>query len=168
MPASERTLDPSEIVVRIDQPLSAALQHVEQTMVQTVMAKAKSVDEAARILGLSRYGLYLKRLRFGMAIDKPRGDTFDSLRSKGIVIAGSPTTVVQQIKEWHKRGIGHLLMMNHAGSLSTELTRRSMKLFADEVYPEVRELRSEGERDGATPSAEPAPAVQERVMRAEG
>ena len=51
------------------------------------------------------------------------------------MIAGSPTTVVKQIKEWHNRGIGHLLMMNHAGSLSTELTRRSMKLFAEEVMP---------------------------------
>jgi alkanesulfonate monooxygenase SsuD/methylene tetrahydromethanopterin reductase-like flavin-dependent oxidoreductase (luciferase family) len=100
-------------------------------------------------------------------VDKPRGDTFDSLRSKGIVIAGSPKTVVQQIKEWHKRGIGHLLMMNHAGTLSTELTRLSMKLFADEVYPEIRELR-DADLDGTGRSAEPAPAVQERVMRAEG
>ena len=74
VPALERTLDPSEVIVRIDQPLSAALQHVEQTMVRMAMAKAKSVDEAARILGLSRKGLYLKRMRFGMAIDKPRGE----------------------------------------------------------------------------------------------
>ena len=101
-------------------------------------------------------------------IDKPRGDTFDSLRSKGIVIAGSPTTVVKQIKEWHNRGIGHLLMMNHAGSLSTELTRRSMKLFAEEVYPEIREWRASEGLDGPATPAEPEPAVKERVMRAEG
>jgi len=101
-------------------------------------------------------------------IDKPRGDTFDSLRSKRIVIAGSPTTVVKQIKEWHNRGIGHLLMMNHAGSLSTELTRRSMKLFAEEVYPEIRDWLGGLETDGATPGTEPEPAVKERVMRAEG
>jgi alkanesulfonate monooxygenase SsuD/methylene tetrahydromethanopterin reductase-like flavin-dependent oxidoreductase (luciferase family) len=72
--------------------------------------------------------------------DKPRSDTFDSLRSKGIVIAGSPKTVLEQCKEWHKRGIGHLLMMNQAGVLDTEKTRRSMKLFADEVYPELKAL----------------------------
>jgi DNA-binding NtrC family response regulator len=74
IPASERTLDPREIVVRIDQPLVAALQHVEQTMLRSVLAKAKSVDEAARILGLSRKGLYLKRLRFGIDIERPRSD----------------------------------------------------------------------------------------------
>ena len=33
-----------------------------------------SVDETAKMLGLSRKGLYLKRLRFGMNIDRPRGD----------------------------------------------------------------------------------------------
>ncbi len=101
-------------------------------------------------------------------MDKPRGDTFESLMSKGIVIAGSPTTVARQIKEWHKRGVGHLMMMNQAGALSAELTQRSMKLFAEEVYPEIRELDNTPEVDGAPPAPEPAPAVQERVMRAEG
>jgi hypothetical protein len=32
-------------------------------MLKAAMAKAKSVDEAAKLLGLSRKGLYLKRLR---------------------------------------------------------------------------------------------------------
>ena len=73
LPPSERALDANEMVVRVDQPLDAAVQHVERTlMLQSVMARAKSVDEAARLLGLSRKGLYLKRLRFGMAIDRPR------------------------------------------------------------------------------------------------
>jgi transcriptional regulator of acetoin/glycerol metabolism len=40
-------------------------------MVRTAMAKTNSVDEAAKLLGLSRKGLYLKRLRFGMTIDRP-------------------------------------------------------------------------------------------------
>jgi len=77
VPAAERTLDASEIVVRIDQPLSAATQHVEQTMIKAAIEKTNSVDEAAKMLGLSRKGLYLKRLRFGMAIDrtKDEGDT---------------------------------------------------------------------------------------------
>jgi len=74
VPASERTLEASEVVVRTDQPLAAAVQHVERTMVQRALAKATSVDEAARMLGLSRKGLYLKRLRFGLEIDRPRGE----------------------------------------------------------------------------------------------
>jgi alkanesulfonate monooxygenase SsuD/methylene tetrahydromethanopterin reductase-like flavin-dependent oxidoreductase (luciferase family) len=101
-------------------------------------------------------------------IDKPRGDTFDSLRAKGIVIAGSPKTVLEQCKEWNRRGVGHLLMMNQAGSLDTEKTRRSMKLFAEEVYPELMALDPHMAASQSATTAEPAPAVQERVMRAEG
>ena len=74
IPPSERTLETSEVVVRTDQPLAAAIQHVERTMVQRALAKATGVDEAARMLGLSRKGLYLKRLRFGLEIDRPRGE----------------------------------------------------------------------------------------------
>jgi len=74
VPAAERTLDASEIVVRIDQPLSAATQHVEQTMIKAAIEKTNSVDEAAKLLGLSRKGLYLKRLRFGLAIDRTKDD----------------------------------------------------------------------------------------------
>jgi DNA-binding NtrC family response regulator len=74
LPASERTLDASEIVVRIDQPLNAATQHVAQTMIKAALAKSKSVDEAAKLLGLSRKGLYLKRLRYGMEIERAKND----------------------------------------------------------------------------------------------
>jgi len=72
LPASERTLDAaSEIVVRIDQPFGAAVQHLERAMVQAALASTNSVDEAAKLLGVSRKGLYLKRLRYGMEIDRP-------------------------------------------------------------------------------------------------
>jgi alkanesulfonate monooxygenase SsuD/methylene tetrahydromethanopterin reductase-like flavin-dependent oxidoreductase (luciferase family) len=101
-------------------------------------------------------------------VTKPYTDTFESLMAKGVVIAGSPTTVLKQVREWHNRGIGHLLMMNQAGTLSAELTRRSMKLFAEEVYPEVREW-GPTPTEAAEPFArDPATAIQERVMRAEG
>jgi DNA-binding NtrC family response regulator len=71
IPASERMLDPTEVVVRLDQPMAAAVQHLEQTMVQYAMKKCGGrVEEAAAMLGLSRKGLYLKRQRFG--IDPPQ------------------------------------------------------------------------------------------------
>jgi DNA-binding NtrC family response regulator len=75
VPASDRTLEASEIVVRIDQPLSAATHHVERAMIHAAMTKTNSVDEAAKLLGLSRKGLYLKRLRFGMEIDRGKNDS---------------------------------------------------------------------------------------------
>jgi DNA-binding NtrC family response regulator len=60
------------IVVRIDQPFGAAIQHLERAMVHAALAKTRSVDEAAKLLGVSRKGLYLKRLRYGMEIDRPK------------------------------------------------------------------------------------------------
>src|SRR5204862_7561865 len=74
LPSPHRPLEPSEIVVRVDPPLGAAVQHLERAMVHAALAKTRGVDEAAKRLGLSRKGLYLKRLRFGMEIDRPKSD----------------------------------------------------------------------------------------------
>ncbi|HEY7188495.1 MAG TPA: sigma-54 dependent transcriptional regulator [Vicinamibacterales bacterium] len=70
IPASERVLDANEVVVRLDQPMAAATQHLEQAMIQYALKKCDGrVEETAAMLGISRKGLYLKRLRFG--IDPP-------------------------------------------------------------------------------------------------
>jgi DNA-binding NtrC family response regulator len=72
IPASERVLEPTEIVVRLDQPMPAALQHVEQTMIRYALKQTGGgMEETAALLGISRKGLYLKRLRFN--IDPPAG-----------------------------------------------------------------------------------------------
>ena len=64
-------LDPTEVVVRLDQPMAAAVQHLEQTMIQYALKKCGGrIEETAAMLGLSRKGLYLKRQRFG--IDPPQ------------------------------------------------------------------------------------------------
>ena len=71
IPASERILEPTEVIVRLDQPMAAAVQHLEQTMMQYALKKCGGrIEETATMLGLSRKGLYLKRLRFG--IDPPQ------------------------------------------------------------------------------------------------
>jgi len=67
IPASERTLDPTEVVVRLDQPLAAATEHLERAMVQHALKECGGrMEETAARLGLSRKGLYLKRQRFGI------------------------------------------------------------------------------------------------------
>jgi DNA-binding NtrC family response regulator len=67
IPASERTLDANEVVVRLDQPLAAATEHLERAMIPYALRRsAGRVEDAARHLGLSRKGLYLKRLRLGL------------------------------------------------------------------------------------------------------
>jgi DNA-binding NtrC family response regulator len=67
IPASERDLTPREVVVRLDQPLPAATEHVERTIIQYALTTSGGrLDDAARALGLSRKGLYLKRQRLGL------------------------------------------------------------------------------------------------------
>jgi len=73
VPASERTLDANEVVVRLDQPIPAATEHLERAMLQYALKQCGGrMEETARALGLSRKGLYLKRLRFGL--DAPDAD----------------------------------------------------------------------------------------------
>ena len=63
--ATDRPVDPRELVVRMDQPLAAAVEHVEQAMIQHALRKCDGrVEETAAMLGLSRKGLYLKRRRY--------------------------------------------------------------------------------------------------------
>jgi DNA-binding NtrC family response regulator/tetratricopeptide (TPR) repeat protein len=71
IPASQRVLELTEVVVRLDQPLPAAIQHLERAMLQYALKKTGGrMEETASILGVSRKGLYLKRQRFG--IEPPR------------------------------------------------------------------------------------------------
>jgi len=62
----------------------------------------------------------------------------------GLVFAGNPDTVYRQIADFYERvgGFGHLLLMGQAGFLDHQETVKGMKLFAQEVYPRLRELNS--------------------------
>jgi DNA-binding NtrC family response regulator/tetratricopeptide (TPR) repeat protein len=74
IPTTERYLAPTEFVVRVDQPMSAALEHVERSMIQYALKlSGGKLEDAAHRLGLSRKGLYLKRQRLGL------GDPQDEL-----------------------------------------------------------------------------------------
>jgi DNA-binding NtrC family response regulator len=63
VPVAQRPPDHAELVVRRDQPLTAAVEHVERALIQDALHRHANVEDAARALGLSRKGLYLKRQR---------------------------------------------------------------------------------------------------------
>ena len=63
VPAGQRPPTPTELLVRRDQPLSAAVEHVERALIMDALRRFGNVEDAARSLGLSRKGLYLKRQR---------------------------------------------------------------------------------------------------------
>jgi DNA-binding NtrC family response regulator len=57
----------AEVRVRLDQPLPAAVELLERTMVHQALDRSHGrVEEAARRLGISRKGLFLKRRRWGL------------------------------------------------------------------------------------------------------
>ncbi len=67
VPATERTVGSPHVVVRLDQPLQAAVEHVERAVLQHALAGGDhNQADLARDLGLSRKGLYLKRQRLGL------------------------------------------------------------------------------------------------------
>jgi DNA-binding NtrC family response regulator len=57
----------SEMRISLDEPLPDAVERLERMMVQAALDRAKGrVEEAAKILGISRKGLFLKRRRWGL------------------------------------------------------------------------------------------------------
>jgi hypothetical protein len=66
--------------------------------------------------------------------------SIDDLTKDGYFFAGSPDTVLNQLRDFHERvgGFGHFLMMVQGGTMGYELTAKSMALFAREVLPRFR------------------------------
>jgi DNA-binding NtrC family response regulator/tetratricopeptide (TPR) repeat protein len=70
--ASRRTVrvlpgDEPEIRVRLDQPLNAAVDAIERVMILRALDRSHgNYENAARLLGISRKGLFLKRRRWGL------------------------------------------------------------------------------------------------------
>ena len=67
--ASRRTVpvEPSEMVMRLDQPLADATEQLERAVIERALTSSGgNNDQAAKLLGLSRKGLYLKRQRLGL------------------------------------------------------------------------------------------------------
>ena len=67
----------------------------------------------------------------------------ESFMEHGLVFAGNPDSVYRQIVKFyeHVGGFGQLLLMGQAGFLDHQETVTGMKLFAQEVYPRLKELQ---------------------------
>jgi DNA-binding NtrC family response regulator len=59
--------DGAEVRIAMDQPLPRAIEQLERVMIHAALKKTTGgLEEAAKLLGLSRKGLFLKRRRWGM------------------------------------------------------------------------------------------------------
>jgi len=76
------------------------------------------------------------------AIDM-RSASVQELIDAGILFCGTPDQVYEQIVDFceYCGGMGNLLMMGHAGFLSHEDTVSNLTLFANEVYPRLKEWK---------------------------
>ena len=74
---------------------------------------------------------------------------------QGHIIAGSPATVRDRLKEAIKLlRVGHLMCLLHIGSMPKDLTKKNLELFATEVLPAFKDTWSEYE-DKWWPAAVP-------------
>jgi DNA-binding NtrC family response regulator len=66
--ASATAVAPNQLVINLDQPLSAGIEQLERAMIQHALAASDGhLETAARRLAVSRKGLFLKRQRLEIA-----------------------------------------------------------------------------------------------------
>ena len=83
----------------------------------------------------------------GASTSFDRSSPLESCIEQGIVFAGSPETVYNQIKKHYDGvgGYGNLLIMGQAGFLEHDETMSSIKLLGTEVAPRLAQLNIQAE-----------------------
>ena len=75
-----------------------------------------------------------------------RNLTWKEMVEMGFIIAGSPATVREKLREVIKDlHVGQIILLMHFGSMPRELTLKNTQLFAQEVMPYLKDLWSEWE-----------------------
>jgi len=85
-----------------------------------------------------------------------RNATVDAAIEAGIMFAGTPDQVYDQIRRMygHVGGFGHLLIMGQAGFLEHDETVTGIRCFAREVYPRLKEAFPDDTVSGEPVTAE--------------
>lgn len=96
--------------------------------------------------------------QFGMTATATRKPlTWKEYVDQGYVVAGSPATVRDQIREFVKDcRIGQLMLLLHFGNLSRERTLENTQRFAQEVMPYLRDIWPQYEDKWSPSGARPA------------
>ncbi len=67
-------------------------------------------------------------------------ENWEELESSNSIIVGGPDTVYERLRQLiDQTDVGNLLIQFHLGNMSDEITRGSMKRFAEQVAPRLRE-----------------------------
>src|SRR5258706_9841161 len=99
-----------------------------------------SVKDAVRMI--KARGKRTTTTRDGKAVDTHHGAIEDLVKA-GIMFVGTPDDVYQQLSEFIDNigGLGHFLMMGHAGHMTHEEAVDQITLVAKEVLPRLQKLR---------------------------
>lgn len=77
-----------------------------------------------------------------------RKHSFEQLIEEGIALVGTPDHVAAKITELYERtGVGHLILMNQAGEMTSNEVRDSLLLLHKEVAPQVAGLGRDWKED---------------------
>jgi alkanesulfonate monooxygenase SsuD/methylene tetrahydromethanopterin reductase-like flavin-dependent oxidoreductase (luciferase family) len=70
------------------------------------------------------------------------GITAEQAMARGLLFAGSPDTVYEQIRDFYAKvgGFGHLVMIGRSGFMTHAEAEKGITLFAQEVLPRLQEL----------------------------
>ncbi len=89
------------------------------------------------------------------------GLTWEQMVEKGYVIAGSPESVVKQIRKAIKKlHVGHFIALLNHGSMPHELALKNIRLMGEEVIPQVRDIWGDEYEVQNWPKIEQKQAVQ--------
>tara|TARA_B100001123_G_scaffold47929_1_gene48616 strand:- start:95 stop:817 length:723 start_codon:yes stop_codon:yes gene_type:complete len=88
------------------------------------------------------YANFLSGKFSGGRTDAIRTKGMDYFRENGVAVYGTPNQVVKQLKKMYKEigGFGNLIAMLHSGDMPLKDVSKSMKLFAKEVVPQLKDL----------------------------
>jgi alkanesulfonate monooxygenase SsuD/methylene tetrahydromethanopterin reductase-like flavin-dependent oxidoreductase (luciferase family) len=76
-----------------------------------------------------------------LARQRRQGLTWKDYVEQGYIIAGSPSTVREQLRDCIEAlRVGHLMVLLQIGSMPRDLTLKNIELFSREVLPHVRDL----------------------------
>ena len=72
--------------------------------------------------------------------------TWQDYKDEGYIIAGSPKTVVNELRKAAEGlRVGHLMVLLQIGSMPKDLTMKNTELFASQVMPHLQDMWSEYE-----------------------
>ena len=72
--------------------------------------------------------------------------SWNDFKEQGYIIAGSPKTVVSELRKAAEGlRVGHLMVLLQIGSMPKDLTIKNTELFASQVMPHIQDMWSEYE-----------------------